>query len=59
MIGYILHSNCIQRHIIAGTTEGRTDVKGRRGRRRTKLLDDLKEKKGCCKLKEETLDRTV
>jgi hypothetical protein len=28
----------------------------RRGRRRKKLLDDLKEKKGYCKLKQEALD---
>ena len=33
-------------------------VRGRRGRRRQGLLDDLKEKKICWKLKEEALDRT-
>ena len=32
---------------------------GRRGRRRRKLLDDLKERRGYCQLKEEALDRTV
>jgi hypothetical protein len=32
-------------------------VVGRRGRRRKQLLDDLKEKKGYWKLKEETLAR--
>ena len=32
---------------------------GRRGRRRGKLLDDLKERRGYCHLKEEALDRTV
>ena len=32
---------------------------GRRGRRRRKLLDDIKERKGCSHLKEEALDRTV
>jgi hypothetical protein len=32
---------------------------GRRGRRRKQLLDDLKENKRYCKLKEEALDRTV
>ena len=31
---------------------------GRRGRRRRKLLDDLKERRGCYHLKEEALDRT-
>jgi len=34
-------------------------VAGRRGRRRKELLDDLKEKRGHWKLKEEALDRTV
>ena len=32
---------------------------GRRGRRRRKLLDDLKERRGYSHLKEEALDRTV
>ena len=32
---------------------------GRRGRRRRKLLDDLKERRGYSDLKEEALDRTV
>ena len=31
---------------------------GRRGRRRRKLLDDLKERRGYSHLKEEALDRT-
>jgi len=34
------------------------DVRGRRGRRGQELLDDLKETKGCWKLKEEALDHT-
>jgi len=32
---------------------------GRRGRRRRKLLDDLKERSGYCHLKEEALDQTM
>ena len=32
---------------------------GRRGRRRRKLLDDLKERRGYSYLKEEALDRTM
>ena len=32
---------------------------GRRGRRRRKLLDDLKDRRGYCHLKEEALDRTM
>jgi hypothetical protein len=35
------------------------EVTGRRGRRRRKLLDDLKERRGCSNLKEEALDRTI
>jgi hypothetical protein len=34
-------------------------VKGRRGRRRRKLLDDLKEGRGYSHLKEEALDHTM
>ena len=32
---------------------------GRRGRRRRKLLDDLKERRGYAGLEEEVLDRTM
>jgi len=34
-------------------------VTERRGRRRRKLLDDLKEKRGYCHLEEEALDRNT
>jgi len=34
-------------------------VTGRRGRRRRKLLDDLKERRGYSNLKEETPDRAM
>jgi hypothetical protein len=34
-------------------------VTGRRGRRRSKLLDELKERRGYSHLKVEALDRTV
>ena len=34
-------------------------MRGRRGRRRRKLLDDLKERRGYSHLKEEALDRTM
>jgi hypothetical protein len=34
-------------------------VTGRRGRRRRKLLDDLKDRRGYSHLKEEALDRTM
>jgi hypothetical protein len=45
--------------VIEGKLEGRIEMTGRRGRRRKQLLDDLKEKKRYCKLKEEALDRTL
>jgi len=35
------------------------EVTGRRGRRRRKLLDDLKERRGYSYLKEEAPDRTM
>ena len=35
------------------------EVTGRQGRKRRKLLDDLKERRGYSHLKEETLDRTM
>ena len=34
-------------------------ISGRRGRRRKKLLDDLKDRTGYCQMKEEALDRIV
>jgi hypothetical protein len=51
--------NCLLRQVIEGKIEGGIEVTGRRGRRRRKLLDDLKEKRGYSQLKEEALDRTV
>jgi len=45
--------------VIEGKIKGGIEVTGRRGRRRRKLLDNLKEKGGYWKLKEESLDRTV
>ena len=44
---------------IEGKIKGQIDVTRRRGRRRKKLLDDLKNRIGYCQLKEEVLDRTV
>jgi hypothetical protein len=44
-IGHILRRNCLLKHAIEGTLEGRIEMTGRRGRRRKQLLDDLREKK--------------
>jgi hypothetical protein len=58
-IGHILRRKCLLKHVIEGKLEGRTEMMGRRGRRRKQLLDDLMEKKRYWKLKEEALDRTL
>jgi hypothetical protein len=41
-VGHILCRNCLLRQVIEGKTKGGIEVKERRGRRRRKLLDDLK-----------------
>ena len=58
-IGHILRRNCLLQHVIEGKIKGQIEVIKRRGRRRKKLLDDLKDRRLCCQLKEEALDRTV
>jgi hypothetical protein len=58
-IGHILCRNCLLRQVIEGKVKGGIGVTGRRGRRRRKLLDKLKERRGDSHLKEEALDRTV
>jgi hypothetical protein len=58
-IGHILCRNCLLRQVIGGKIKGGTEVTGRRGRRSTKLLDDLKERRGHSHLKEEALDHTM
>jgi len=55
----MLCKNCLIKHVAEGKIEGRIKVKARRGRRRKQLLDDLKEKRGRWKLKEEEVDRTL
>ena len=59
LIGHILLRNCLLRYVIEGKIRGLTEVAGRRIERRKQLLDDLNEKRGYCKLKEEALDRTL
>jgi hypothetical protein len=58
-IGYILHMNCLLKHIIEGMIEQMIEVTGRQGRRCKQLLDDLQEKRGYWKWKEEALDCTL
>jgi hypothetical protein len=58
-IGHILRRNCLLQDDIEGKIKGGIKVTGRRGRRRRKLLDGLKERRGYCHLKEEALDPTT
>ena len=58
-IGHTLRRNCLLQRVIEGKIKGGIEVTGRRGRKRGKLLDDLKERGGYSHLKEEALDRTV
>jgi len=58
-IGHILLINCLLKQIIVGKIKGEIEVTRRRGRRRKKLLDELKDRRGYCHLKEEALDRTM
>ena len=58
-IGHILGRNCLLQRVIEGKIKGGIEVTGKRGRRRRKLLDDFKERRGYSHLKEEALDRTT
>ena len=62
-ITYLLVFNvvfhCLLKQVIEGKIKGEMEVKRRRGRRRKKLLDDLKDRRGYSHLKEEALDRTM
>jgi len=56
-IVYILHRNCLLKDVVEGKIEGKLEMTGSRGRRRKRLLDNLKENRGYSKMKEEPLDR--
>ena len=58
-IGHILRRNCLLKQVIEGKIKGQMGVTRRRGRRRKKLLDDLKDRRGYSHLKEDALDRTM
>ena len=58
-IGRILHRNCLLKQVIEGKIKGEMEVTRRRGRRRKKLLDDLKDRRGYSHLRDEALDRTM
>jgi hypothetical protein len=58
-IGHILRRNCLLKQVFEGKIKGEMEVIRRRGRRRKRLLVDLKDRTGCSHLKEEALDRTM
>jgi hypothetical protein len=55
---HILRINGFLQRAVEGKIKGEIEVVGRRGRRRRKLLDGLKERKGYCNVNKEALDRT-
>ena len=54
-IGHILRRNCLLKQVIEGKIKGEMEV----ARRRKKLLDDHKDRRGYSHLKEEALDSTM
>jgi hypothetical protein len=58
-IGHILRRNCLLQRVIEGEIQGKIEVTRKQGKRRRKILDDLKERRGYSHLKEEALDRTM
>jgi len=58
-IGHVLRRNCLLQLVTEGKIQRGIEVTGRQGRRRRKLLDDLKERRGYSHLKDEALDRSI
>ena len=54
-----MRRNYLLQRVTEGKIKGGIEVTGRQGRRRRKLFDDLKERRGYSHLKEEALDRTM
>jgi hypothetical protein len=50
---------CLLKQVIEGKINEEMEVTRRRGRRRKKLLDGLKDRRGYSHLKKEALDRTM
>ena len=59
LVGQILRWTCLVKHLIQGRINGSIEVTERRGRRRKKLLVDVKEKTGYWNSKELAVDLTV
>jgi len=58
-ISDFLRRNCLLKQVIEGKIKGEMEVARRRGRRRKKLLDDLKDRRGYSHLKEEAMHLTM
>jgi hypothetical protein len=58
-IGHILRRNCLLQRVIEGKIKWGIEVTGRRGRRRRRPLDGLKERGGYSHLKDKALARTI
>jgi len=58
-IGHILRRNCLLQQVIEGKTKEQIEVARRWGKRRKKLLDNLKDRREYCQMKEEALDRPM
>jgi len=49
-IGHVLRRNCHLKQVLGGKIEVSLEVTGRHGRRRNRLLNNRKERRGYCKL---------
>ena len=58
-IGHILRRNCLLKQVIEGKIKEEIQATRRQGRRRKKLLDDLKDRRGYSHLKEKAMDRNT
>jgi len=58
-IDHILRRKYLLKQVIEGKIKEEMEVTRRRGRRREKLLDDLKDRRGYSHLKEKAPDRTM
>ena len=56
---HILRINCLLQRVTEGKIQGGIKETRRQGRRRRKLLDDLRKRRRYSHLKEEALDRTM
>jgi hypothetical protein len=59
LVSFCVETAFYVQRVIEGKIQGGIEVTGSQGRRRRKLLDDLKERRGYSHLKEEVLDRTM